>query len=84
MHVDTTQTAAQAIDVLRVTVAGQTVATYSNMNAASGWQRVAIDVSHWRGQVVTVTFQAAEQSTSSDNGQLWTRFFIDDVSRAYL
>ena len=50
------------------------MATYSNLNAASGYQQRSVDVSSFAGQTVTVRFTGAEDSS------LQTSFVVDDTA----
>ncbi|MCW2944153.1 MAG: hypothetical protein JWR24_870, partial [Actinoallomurus sp.] len=51
-----------------------TLATYSNVNAASGYTNKTFDVSSFAGQTVTLSFSGTEDSA------LQTSFVIDDVA----
>ncbi|MGV9942562.1 M28 family peptidase [Streptomyces sp. NPDC003401] len=74
LHIDTDEAGSTAYDVLRVQVNGTTLATRSNVNAASGYFQQSVDLSSYAGQQVTVTFTASEDSS------LQTSFVIDDVT----
>ncbi|MFJ1758290.1 M4 family metallopeptidase [Kitasatospora sp. NPDC088134] len=74
LHIDTAETGTTAYDKLTVTVNGTSVATYSNVNAATGYAQKSIDLSAYAGQSVTVKFNAVEDSS------LQTSFVIDDTA----
>ncbi|MFE2266287.1 hydrolase [Streptomyces griseosporeus] len=81
LHVDTAETTTgTAYDTLKVqvlngsgTVLG-TLATYSNLNAASGYTRRSFSLSGWAGQTVTLKF------TGTEGSKLQTSFVIDDTA----
>ena len=81
LHVDTAETTtATAYDTLKVqvlngsgTVLG-TLATYSNLNAASGYTRRAFDLSGYAGQTVTLKF------TGTEGSKYQTSFVVDDTA----
>jgi hypothetical protein len=52
----------------------KTLGTYSNVNAASGYQQHSFDVSAYKGQSVMVKF------TGTEDGSLQTSFVLDDVN----
>ncbi|MER3546125.1 MAG: xanthorhodopsin [Rhodanobacteraceae bacterium] len=80
LHIDTAETGSTAYDHLYVRVystAGQllkTLATYSNVNAASGYQQHTNDMSAYIGRTVVVKFTGTEDSS------LQTSFCIDDIA----
>ncbi|HEY0805619.1 MAG TPA: S53 family peptidase [Pseudonocardiaceae bacterium] len=75
LHVDTTETTTTAQnDVLTVTLGSTTLATFSNLDAASGYTQHTVDVSGFAGQTVTLTF------TGTEDSQLQTSFVVDDTS----
>ncbi|GJJ01282.1 zinc metalloprotease [Duganella rhizosphaerae] len=80
LHIDTAETGSTAYDKLVVTVknsAGSvlgTLATYSNVNAASGYQVRTFNMSAYKGQTVTLSFAMTEDSS------LQTSFVVDKVS----
>ncbi|MFE9405787.1 hydrolase [Streptomyces sp. NPDC006530] len=82
LHIDTAETSSTAYDTLKVQVvdAGGAVlatpATYSNLNAASGYAQRTVDLSGYAGQTVTLRFTATEGS------KLQTSFVIDDTALA--
>jgi serine protease len=78
LHIDTAETGTTAYD--KLTVAGTsgstttTLATYSNVNAASGYVQRTINLNAYIGKTVTIKFTGAEDSS------LQTSFVIDDVN----
>jgi hypothetical protein len=75
LHIDTSETTkSTAYDTLTVTVGSTTVATYSNLNAASGYTLRTVNVSSFAGQTVAVKFTGKEDSS------LQTSFVIDDTA----
>ncbi|WP_328744550.1 immune inhibitor A [Streptomyces sp. NBC_00285] len=81
LHVDTAETTTStAYDTLKVqvldssgTVLG-TLATYSNLNAATGYTQRSFSLASYAGQTVTLKFTGTEGST------LQTSFVIDDTA----
>ena len=61
-------------DKLTVTLGSTTLATYSNLNKASGYVQRSFNVSGFAGQTVTLTFTGTEDSS------LQTSFVIDDTA----
>ena len=57
-----------------VALNGTTVASYSNLNKATGYSQKTIDLSAYAGQSVTLKFNGVEDSS------LQTSFVIDDTS----
>ncbi len=75
LHIDTAETTTTtAYDKLTVKFASTTVATYSNLDHASGYGKKTIDASSYAGQTITLTFTGTEGSV----GQ--TSFVIDDTA----
>ena len=80
MHIDTaettTSTAYDTLSAQVITSAGKyvTLATWSNLNAASGYQEHTVDLSAYVGQTIQINFYGVEDSSSQ------TSFVIDDVS----
>ena len=80
LHIDTAETGNTVYDKLVVTVknsAGSvlgTLATYTNVNAASGYQIRTFNLNAYKGQTVTLSFAMTE-----DAG-LQTSFVVDKVS----
>ncbi|MEU9392766.1 hydrolase [Streptomyces sp. NPDC048324] len=81
LHVDTAETSTStAYDTLKVQVLNSsgtvlgTLATYSNLNAASGYTQRSFNLASYAGQTVTLKFTGTEGST------LQTSFVIDDTA----
>ncbi|MGW1747434.1 hydrolase [Streptomyces sp. NPDC002092] len=81
LHVDTAETSTStAYDTLKVQVLSSsgtvlgTLATYSNLNAASGYTQRSFSLAGYAGQTVTLKFTGTEGST------LQTSFVIDDTA----
>ncbi|MET0319882.1 MAG: M4 family metallopeptidase, partial [Duganella sp.] len=80
LHIDTDERGSRPYDKQVVAVKNSagavlgTLATYSNANAADGYQLRTLDVSAYRGQNVTLSFTATEDSSQQ------TSFVIDKVS----
>ncbi|MET7284304.1 hypothetical protein [Streptomyces sp. NPDC005573] len=76
LHVDTAETGSSAFDKLTVTANSTTLATYSNVNAATGYALKSFDLSSFAGQTVTLKFSGVEDTS------LQTSFVLDDTSVA--
>ncbi|GAB3980194.1 hypothetical protein GCM10029978_077600 [Actinoallomurus acanthiterrae] len=74
LHIDTAETGTVAYDTLTVKVGTRTVATYTNVDAAAGYRAVALDLSSFAGQTVSVSFAGTEDAS------LQTGFVVDDVA----
>jgi Putative Ig domain len=74
LNIDTSETGSTAYDKFTVKIGSTTLATYSNVNAASGYTLRTFDVSSFAGQTVTLSFSGTEDSS------LQTSFVLDDVS----
>ncbi|MEU5940566.1 M28 family peptidase [Micromonospora sp. NPDC047548] len=75
LHIDTAETTTStAYDKLTVQVGTTTLATYSNLNAASGYMLRSFNVGAYAGQTVTLKF------TGTEDVSLQTSFVIDDVT----
>ncbi|ATY13378.1 hypothetical protein CU254_25285 [Amycolatopsis sp. AA4] len=75
LHVDTAETTTTtAYDKLTVKAGSTTLATYSNLNQANGYQLHTVDMSAFAGQTVTITFTGTEDSS------LQTSFCLDDTA----
>nr|WSY57181.1 immune inhibitor A [Streptomyces sp. NBC_00886] len=81
LHIDTAETSTStAYDTLKVQVLNSsgtvlgTLATYSNLNAASGYTQRSFSLASYAGQTVTLKFTGIEGST------LQTSFVIDDTA----
>ena len=80
LHIDTAETGSTVYDRLSVqvknaagTVLG-TLATYTNVNPATGYQIRTFNLLAYKGQTVTLSFKATEDSS------LQTSFVVDKVS----
>jgi len=81
LHIDTKETSTtRAYDTLNVQVRNSsgtvlaTLATYSNLNAAPGYQQVSFDLSSYKGQTIQIYLIGAEDSS------LTTSFVVDDFA----
>jgi serine protease len=75
LHIDTAETTATtAYDKLTVKAGTTTLATYSNLNKATGYVLKSFDVSSLAGQTVTISFSGTEDSS------LQTSFVLDDTA----
>ncbi|MFD7814403.1 M4 family metallopeptidase [Streptomyces sp. NPDC059785] len=75
LHIDTSETTSSSqYDKLTVTAGSTTLATYSNLNAASGYTQKTFDLSSLAGSTVTLKFSGVEDSS------LQTSFVIDDTA----
>ncbi|WP_151774172.1 M4 family metallopeptidase [Streptomyces abyssomicinicus] len=75
LHIDTDETTSSTqYDKLTVTAGSTTLATYSNLNAATGYVQKSFDLSALAGQTVTLKFNGVEDSS------LQTSFVIDDTA----
>jgi hypothetical protein len=74
LHIDTAETGGTAYDKLTVTAGSTTLATYSNVNAASGYAQKSFDLSPYAGSTVTLKFSGVEDSS------LQTSFVLDDTA----
>ncbi|MFG3009936.1 M4 family metallopeptidase [Streptomyces cinerochromogenes] len=75
LHVDTAETTTSTqYDKLTVTAGSKTLATYSNLNAASGYTQKTFDLSSLAGSTVTLKFNGVEDSS------LQTSFVVDDTA----
>ncbi|WP_317441655.1 hydrolase [Streptomyces collinus] len=81
LHVDTAETTTStAYDTLKAQVLNSggtvlsTLATYSNLNAASGYTRRGFSLASYAGQTVTVKF------TGTEGSSLQTSFVLDDTA----
>jgi serine protease len=74
LHVDTAESPTKAADRMTVTLGGTTLATYSNLNGATGWSQKTFNVSSFAGKTITLTF------TATENPKRQTSFVIDDGS----
>ena len=78
LKVSTSETGSTAYDTLTVAVTSGTTtttkATYSNVNASSGYVARTVDVTAYAGKTVTLKFTGTEDSS------LATSFLVDDTS----
>ncbi len=80
LHIDTKESGSTVYDKLAIQVRNSagtvlnTLATYSNANAATGYQMRSFDLSAYKGQTVRIHFNMTEDSA------LATNFLIDQVS----
>ncbi|MFF3504770.1 M4 family metallopeptidase [Streptomyces sp. NPDC003247] len=75
LHVDTAETTTSTqYDKLTVTAGSTTLATYSNLNAASGYVQKSFSLASFAGSTVTLKFTGVEDSS------LQTSFVVDDTA----
>jgi PKD repeat protein len=80
LHIDTQEVGTTPYDILKVQVLNSsgsvlaTLATYSNVNAASGYALHSLNMNTWIGQTVQIRFIGTEDAS------LATSFVIDDVT----
>ncbi|ARF58759.1 putative Ig domain-containing protein [Streptomyces gilvosporeus] len=74
LHIDTAETGSTAYDKLTVTAGSKTLATYSNLDANSGYVQKTFDLSSLAGQTVTLKFNGVEDSS------MQTSFVVDDTA----
>ena len=81
LHIDTKETTTtRAYDTLTVQVRNSsgtvlaTLATYSNLNAATGYQQASFDLSAYKGQTIQIYLVGVEDSS------LQTSFVVDDFA----
>ncbi|WP_456152137.1 putative Ig domain-containing protein [Kitasatospora acidiphila] len=74
LHIDTAETGSTAYDKLTVQANSTTLATYSNVNANTGYVQKSFDLSAFAGRSVTLKFTGTEDSS------LQTSFVIDDTA----
>ena len=75
VHIDTAETSTTtAYDKLVVKAGSTTLATYSNLNAATGYVLKSFDVSSLAGQTVTIGFSGTEDASAQ------TSFVLDDTA----
>ncbi len=74
LHIDTRETGSTVFDRLTVALGGTTVATFSNTQAAAGYQQRTVDVSAFAGRPVALTFTGVEDASAQ------TSFVLDDVA----
>jgi Zn-dependent metalloprotease len=75
LHIDSAETTSSVqYDRLTVRAGSTTLATYSNLNKASGYSQKSFNLSAFAGQTVTISFTGTEDVT------LQTSFVIDDTA----
>ncbi|MFD7136669.1 M4 family metallopeptidase [Streptomyces sp. NPDC059894] len=75
LHIDTAETTTSTqYDKLTVTAGSTTLATYSNLNAASGYVQKSLSLASFAGTTVTLKFTGVEDSS------LQTSFVVDDTA----
>ncbi|MFF5186004.1 M4 family metallopeptidase [Streptomyces sp. NPDC000345] len=75
LHIDTAETSTSTqYDKLTVTAGSTTLATYSNLNAASGYVQKSFSLGSYAGSTVALKFTGVEDSS------LQTSFVIDDTA----
>ena len=75
LHIDSAETTTStAYDKLTVKAGSTTLATYSNLNKATGYSQKSFNLSSFAGQTVTISFSGAEDSS------LQTSFVVDDTA----
>ncbi|MGQ4334856.1 M4 family metallopeptidase [Streptomyces hayashii] len=75
LHVDTAETTTSTqYDKLTVSAGSTTLATYSNLNAASGYVQKSFSLGSFAGSTVTLKFSGVEDSS------LQTSFVVDDTA----
>jgi hypothetical protein len=75
LHIDSAETTGTvAYDKLTVQAGSSTLATYSNLNKAAGYQQRTFDVGAFAGQTVVLKF------TGTEDISLQTSFVVDDLA----
>ncbi|MFN2561228.1 MAG: putative Ig domain-containing protein [Jatrophihabitans sp.] len=75
LHIDSAETTTSvAYDKLTVKAGSTTLATYSNLNKATGYVQKSFSLSSLAGQTVSVSFSGSEDSS------LQTSFVVDDTA----
>ncbi|MFJ8027924.1 M4 family metallopeptidase [Streptomyces sp. NPDC096311] len=75
LHIDSAETTTStAYDKLTVTAGTTTLATYSNLNKATGYTQKTFDLSSFAGTTVALKFSGVEDSS------LQTSFVVDDTA----
>ncbi|MFF7051805.1 M1 family aminopeptidase [Streptomyces griseorubiginosus] len=75
LHIDTAETTSStAYDKLTAKIGSTTLATWSNLDKATGYVKKTLDVSSFAGQTVTLAFTGTEDSS------LQTSFVLDDIA----
>ena len=75
LHIDTAETTTTTqFDKLTITANGTTLATFSNLNHATGYLQHSFSLGSFAGQAVTVKF------TGTGDSSLQTSFVVDDTA----
>jgi serine protease len=80
LHIDTAESGSTAFDTLKVQVLSSsgsvlaTIGSFSNVNAASGYQQHSANLAAYVGQTITLKF------TGSEDSSLQTSFVVDDTA----
>ncbi len=74
LHIDTAEAPGTAYDRLTVKAGSTTLATYTNLNSASGYTQKSFNLSAFAGQTITISFSGTEDSS------LQTSFVVDDTA----
>ena len=75
LHIDSAETTSSTqYDKLTVKAGSSTLATYSNLNKASGYSQKSFNLSAFAGQTVSISF------TGSEDVSLQTSFVVDDTA----
>ncbi len=80
LHIDTLETGNQAKDTLRLQIRNSsgavlaTLATYSNVDANTGYRQVSFDLTSYKGQTIQIYLIGVE------NTKLKTSFVVDDFA----
>jgi hypothetical protein len=80
LHIDTAESGSTAFDTLNVQVLSSsgsvlaTIGSFSNVNAASGYQQHSANLAAYVGQTITLKF------TGSEDSSLQTSFVVDDTA----
>ena len=74
LHVDTAETGSTAYDKLVVKLGSTTLATYTNVDAASGYVQHSFAVGSFAGSTATLSFTGTEDSSQQ------TSFVVDDTA----
>ncbi|HEY3501380.1 MAG TPA: hydrolase [Actinocatenispora sp.] len=74
LHIDTDETGSTAYDTLKLTAGTTTLASYSNVDATSGYAQKSVDLAAYAGQTVTLRF------TGTEGSKLATSFVLDDTA----
>ncbi len=75
LHIDSAETTTTtAFDKLTVKAGATTLATFSNLNKATGYSQKSFNLSSFAGQTVTISFSGTEDTS------LQTSFVVDDTA----